>query len=335
MDRRKRSSSRLSGTVVTERALRMIVRGLLREGDDPELERAIAHVEKNFPRHFQVGGYVMRGPDGEIYSRKPPREDFGPSHPFVWEPSKGAFLEQPTWERVTGKTANPPPKPPDIPPEQHPDYRPSRKKGTLPDHDASAPFEKWAFAPQRRGTPIAAPEMEPNTPVENVVYFELLDHLEHNKPISPEVFNLVASMMKSGAYSDVFEPLPPSTPIYRGVAMTAAQMVKHGITDVPGQYEGEDFEIEIMFGKKNATSSWTLDEGKAYNFAMGTAEVLSSSRRIVILTSTVGNAGVVIPMKNFYAVAGGVGESYAPEQEVVCLGPVKTTSVFISGQDNV
>lgn len=317
-----------------ESQLRLIVRSLLREASDPELERAIAFQEKSFPRFFQVGGAIERGPDGNIYAQVPEGETFAGGQPEVWNSERGSFITTSAFT-ARGATISPPPRPPAIPPEQHPDYRPSRKKGTLPPHNPQAPFEKYAFEPQRRRTSKELPEREANTPVEDIVYFELMDHLADNKPVSPEVFELVTGLIGSGQYSDIFEDLPASTPIYRGVAMTVDQMQKYGIPEVPGNAESKNFDVDFAFGKKNATSSWSLDPGKAWAFAMGTAEGLGRGKRIVVLTSTVGAAGRAIPMKGFYAIAGRVGSGYEAEQEVVCLGPVRVSEVFISGQDAV
>jgi len=316
---------------LVESQLRTIVRSILAESDDPELQRAIEKMKKDSPMFWRYGGAIEVGPDGGIYAQVPEDEKFYNPYPDRWDPESGTFRSVDNWEDINKKRAILPPRPPSIPPEQHPRWRPTREKGVLPPHDSAEPFEKWAFAPQRKGTSLDVGEDEPNTPVEQIVYFELVDHLKYNKPVSPEVFQLLASMQKSGKYSDIFETLPPSTPIYRGVILSPKQLEKFGIEPL-GQYaEPVTEEVDFMFGKKNSTSSWSLSPGTAGNFGMGDADNMRADDNIVMLTSTVGAAGMAIPMRGFYPIS---QTGYEDEQEVVCFGPVRVKEIYLKGKDS-
>jgi hypothetical protein len=79
---------------LTESQLRRIVREEARrllEGADPEIERAEAYMQKNFPLFFKTRGVIMRGEDGEIYAVPSGMKAFS-DQASVWDPAVGAFV---------------------------------------------------------------------------------------------------------------------------------------------------------------------------------------------------------------------------------------------------
>lgn len=203
-----------------------------------------------------------------------------------------------------------------------------------------SPFGQYLFAPDRKD--LKNKIEEPNTPLEDMVFKNLIGHYagskKHSEYLAMDFFTL-KSLLDKGYYKKLLAP--PNTKLYRVISFNTASMKDFG-------FKEEDFKDEIVKkfdgGKLNTSSfggpiqSWTTDFNK--NFfrkivGIGGSETLYPGDGVAIfmVNSPKGNFILNPNLPKYLKSADKLkksGTNLEEENEVISTGPVSYDSVVVA-----
>jgi hypothetical protein len=191
---------------------------------------------------------------------------------------------------------------------------------------SNAPFDKFAFADQRKGE---VPE-EKNNDEEQRLYDDIASYFSENSTISKEDAELIHDILKSGMYKDVFHA-PKEQTVYRGMAVDGNFMRKAlklpenaEISTDPG-----DSDAHFTFtprGDMGATS-WTVDFEVAKKFADDMCDRKRTPFQLIMIAATDDNTNrLAAGPDGLYKIPG--FDKYDIESEVIGLGQIKVSKIL-------
>lgn len=186
-------------------------------------------------------------------------------------------------------------------------------------------FGKWAWPNFRSDEDSLPPEaqQEPDTPEENAAFDALHDLVRKNVPLAQSDASNLKAALQSGQY-DAVQP-PSEMFVYRGMSVsdewlrTALKLPAGATLDREGSADGSF----TFTPRKGESTSWTLNQGRAEDFAF--ASITSKLQYAVMMTAPVDPENMLAGPGGFYAVE--TLDAFPEEEEVVCIGPVAVATI--------
>ena len=212
---------------------------------------------------------------------------------------------------------------------------------------------KYAFSPQRKSLSNPPPP-EPNTPIEQALYWSLYLHFVDPESGSSFTKNkayaeIVSGFLQRGMYDDVFRE-PDIDVAYRGLTLSIDTLRKmlppkliseieslevkdqneideaDDLTKIANRYEVDT----VITNRENyPVASWTRSIHIATEFSNRFYGSRPSPAYNVILCALIDdNQHKFLDAGLLYGI-GGIGSSYEREQEVISIGSIKLESMYI------
>jgi hypothetical protein len=194
---------------------------------------------------------------------------------------------------------------------------PAAPRRQPPPAPADAPFQRWAFSPQRAGE---VPR-EPNTALETQIIRALRSHFIRNIPLPAELGRLMIDLIDEGLYIEILRKPERGTLLYRGLDAGDDFIRSLGL-DPDADIEGEhDLRVRIDAGRKGRCSSWTTDPSIASLFA-ASGDFNRGGRWAVVLVAQAGdNPGAFLDGESFLeSLSTFAGEDRPVRDESECIG---------------
>lgn len=195
----------------------------------------------------------------------------------------------------------------------------------IPAAPTDAPFQRWAFSPQRAGD---VPR-EPNTALETQIIRALKGHFIRNVPVPGDLVRTMIDLIDQGLYTDILQKPPAGATLYRGLDAGDDFIRSLGLDpdeDPSGQH---DVQIRIETGRKGRSSSWSYDPAIAELFA-GSGDFSTGGRwAVVLIAGADDNPSGFLDGENFLnSLSTFSGENRPMRDESECLG---VGSILLSG----
>ena len=166
---------------------------------------------------------------------------------------------------------------------------------------------------------------EPDTDKEKKILSALDRHLNMSGEIPENLANDIVDILKSGSYSKVFKRCPPGTRIYRGMSVKES-WIESAVGDnfIPSEHRGS-YDGQLTFTPRSGkySTSWSLRHQIAKNFSPERHNMDAYS--VVMICDVTDDMYLLDCSKLYFAIPQFDQLSY--EDEVICFGPVKCTSV--------
>ena len=208
---------------------------------------------------------------------------------------------------------------------------PAARRPPPPAAPADAPFQRWAFSPQRTGD---VPR-EPNTPLETRIIRALTGHFIRNVPLPADLARLMIDLIDGGLYTDILMKPEPGATLYRGLDAGDGFIRALGL-DPEGEIEGDHaVRLRIDPGNPGRASSWTTDPSIASLFA-GSGDFSRGGRWAVVLQARASdNPGSFLDGEVFLAglsTFSGENRPMRDESECIGVGDILISGVEISAR---
>ena len=190
---------------------------------------------------------------------------------------------------------------------------------------ADAPFQRWAFSPQRMGE---VPR-EPNTALETQIIRALKGHFIRNIPVPGDLVRTMIDLIDGGLYTDILQKPPAGATLYRGLDAGDDFIRSLGL-DPDGDPSGQhDVQIRIETGRKGRSSSWSYDPAIAELFA-GSGDFSTGGRWAVVLIARADDnpSGFLDGESFLNSLSTFSGENRPMRDESECIG---VGSILLSG----
>ena len=206
---------------------------------------------------------------------------------------------------------------------------PAARRPPPPAAPADAPFQRWAFSPQRTGD---VPR-EPNTPLETRIIRALTGHFIRNVPVPDDLVRTMIDLIDSGLYTDILRKPEPGSTLYRGLDAGDDFIRSLGL-DPDGDPSGRhDVRVRIEPGRKGRSSSWSYDPAIAELFA-GSGDFSTGGRWSVVLRAAADdNPGGFLDGESFLnnlSTFSGENRPMRDESECIGVGSILLSGVEIS-----
>lgn len=190
--------------------------------------------------------------------------------------------------------------------------------------EADHPFERIAFADQRKELP---PGAEPNTPVEDKVFRELYHFVELNEDLSPESLAAIKDSLDRRLHTDII--YYSQAPVhYRGMHLTTEEIERYldiDPEDLPTSGKRVfKFPFEFKSRKASGLSSWSSDYDIAEELPMDYAE--SDEWIVVLAAPSALNPNNFLDLEDIYKA---LDTWYHYQKECIALGPVRVSEIHI------
>ena len=196
---------------------------------------------------------------------------------------------------------------------------------------ADAPFQRWAFSPQRVGD---VPR-EPNTALETQIIRALKGHFIRNVPVPSELVRTMIDLIDGGLYTDILRKPEPGVTLYRGLDAGDDFIRSLGL-DPEGEIEGDHaVRLRIDPGNPGRASSWTTDPSIASLFA-GSGDFSRGGRwAVVLIAAADDNPGGFLDGESFLnnlSTFSGENRPMRDESECIGVGEILISGVEISSR---
>jgi hypothetical protein len=201
----------------------------------------------------------------------------------------------------------------------------------IPPAPDSAPFERYAWASQRRGVPT-----ERDNSLEKRIAKLIKRHVEDNIPLPAQHFNLLMDLINQGLYSDILMKPSPDTLLYRGMHVRDSFIETLGLD--PETVEDGDHSLDVVVNPapprhKAYVSSWTQNRAVADNFK----STGGNSGFSVVLIARAGDnpdsfLDCQVIVDELESIEGEMDES---SEEVFCGGRVRLVGVEIINNSKI
>lgn len=202
---------------------------------------------------------------------------------------------------------------------------PAAPRPPIPAAPTDAPFQRWAFSPQR----VGAVPREPNTALETRIIRALTGHFIRNVPVPSELVRTMIDLIDQGLYTDILQKPDPGAILYRGLDAGDDFIRSLGL-DPDGDPSGRhDVRIRIEPGRKDRSSSWSYDPAIAELFA-GSGDFSTGGRwAVVLIAQADDNPRGFLDGESFLnSLSTFSGENRPVRDESECIG---VGSILLSG----
>ena len=208
---------------------------------------------------------------------------------------------------------------------------PAAPRPPIPAAPTDAPFQRWAFSPQR----VGAVPREPNTALETRIIRALTGHFIRNVPLPADLARLMIDLIDGGLYTDILMKPEPGATLYRGLDAGDGFIRALGL-DPEGEIEGDHaVRLRIDPGNPGRASSWTTDPSIASLFA-GSGDFSRGGRWAVVLQARASdNPGSFLDGEVFLAglsTFSGENRPMRDESECIGVGDILISGVEISAR---
>jgi hypothetical protein len=213
------------------------------------------------------------------------------------------------------------------------DWDPSQdrriERKLAPPAPEGSPLGKYAFSPQRQQWNPPPPK-ERNTPIENSLLKRIANHFSNEKSqLTSDQIAMITGFIRDGLYSDFFVE-PRSGTLYRGMVLTADQLVNAGIDPNTAEQKGE---FRLSPNKGRLLSSWTNDLEVARAFSRADPEFMpgkptTKKFSAVFSADASENPGKFIDMQAFYDTSASFPDLEI-EDEIIGVGTIIANKVTV------